>query len=110
MKDTLTKIQIIIQDEKVHQYFITTSKIFSTARKNLIDIQGFTDCQILKKNLNPREALILKKNLFEYMQQNRSTIFYKKYHNGKRDGRFYPSLGGIDINSNEKVTLGIAWF
>src|ERR1035437_4042463 len=109
MKDTLTKIQIIIQDEKVHQYFITTSKIFSTARKNLIDIQGFTDCQILKKNLNPREALILKKNLFEYMQQNRSTIFYKKYstpillhvqnrstifykkyHNGKRDGRFYP--------------------
>jgi hypothetical protein len=110
MKDILSKIQTIIQNDKVRQYFITTSKIFSTARRNLIDIQGFTDCEILKENLSPREALILKKNLFEYMQQNRSTIFYKKYHNEKRDGRFYPSLGGIDINSDEKVTLGIAWF
>lgn len=110
MKDILSKIQTIIQNDKVHQYFITTSKIFSIARKNLIDIQRFTDCEILKENLSPREAVILKKNLFEYMQQNRSTIFYKKYHNKKRDGRFYPSLGGVDINSDEKVILGIAWF
>ena len=110
MKEILSKIQTIIQNDKVHQYFITTSKIFSTARRNLIDIQGFTECEILKENLNPREALILKKNLFEYMQLNMSTIFYKKYHIEKRDGRFYPSLGGIDINGNDKVTVGIAWF
>jgi hypothetical protein len=110
MKDLLAKIQTVIQDDKVHQYFITSSKIFSTARNNLIDIQGFTDCEILKENLTPREAVILKRNLFEYMQQNRNTIFYKKYHNAKRDGRFYPSLGGVNINSKEKVTLGIAWF
>jgi hypothetical protein len=110
MKETLAIIETIIQNDNVHQYFITSSKIFSTARNNLIEIQRFTDCQILRENLSPREALILKRNLWEYMQQNRNTVFYKKYHNEKKKGRFYPSLGGIDINGNEKVTLGIAWF
>ncbi len=110
MQEILKKIQVIIENTNVHHYFITTSKNFAVAKSNLINIQGFKSFVLLKDNMTPLEALALKKNLFEQMQQNQDSIFFTKYHIDKRNARMYPSLCGVDKNSNDKIALGIAWY
>ena len=50
---------------------------------------------VLQTNLFAKQALAIEKALFEAAVSDRRSLAYRKYHDGKKEQKYCPSIGGV---------------